>query len=159
MTGTPVSIRIRGFVSSATASDRHAANEATSGRSCTVGSSCAIPCRGSNSMVTSTGPPSTLKRRTSSVAGKSRPASFGDHPFSEGQADTIELPVRLERCGVGSVSTRAGLTGVGGPDAVGACTCAADKAAEQRVAVEVRDAHPVDRRRRMRRGRRCACRR
>ena len=96
-------------------------------------------------MVTSTGPPSTLKRRTSSVAGRSRPATSATIPSVRVKRASSNAQRCLEGGGVGSVSTHDRGGGRRGPYTVGTCARATDKAPEQRVTIEMRDAHPVDR--------------
>ena len=77
--------------------------------------------------------------------GQETTSRFGHHPFGERQAATVGIPTGLEGRGAGPVPAGNRRCGHGGTDAETARSRTTDEPTEQRVTVEVRCAHPVDR--------------
>ncbi len=97
-------------------------------------------------MAASTGPPSAVRRRTRRVVGRRRPASSATIPSVSVSRAPVRLPrwFRGSRCRAGS-DAHDSVRAAAGPTRNVTAPRTADEAAEDRVAVEVRHAHPVDR--------------
>ena len=96
-------------------------------------------------MTASTGPPSAVRRRTSSVDGRSRPSTSAIIPSVSVEPAAVRSPRRLEGGGAGSVATGDdGRIGPAGPSRNVPAVATANEAAEHGLAVEGGDAHPVD---------------
>ena len=91
------------------------------------------------------GPPSADEAAHEQCRGQQATGELGDHPFGERQATAVGVPRRFEGRGAGPVAARSPSARLAGPTRKVPAPRPADEAAEQRLAVEMGRAQPIDR--------------